>query len=264
MELIRKIKRRQAQEEENPYWMSFSDIMAGILIIFIIVCAVLVYKLAQTRESFTETEERVRKNIEQLQEALQAREIMLNEVKEILKTKGLYVDVEDDSIIVPMTTLDFASGSFKISEGKNEQAAEALGTALRDVLCKDDRWKYLETIFVEGHTDSVSADNRYRMGNWELSALRAISLWKFWTEERAEEFGQALKDMGHRVVHEGIEKRAALFSVSGYADTRRREMEDVTDEQRRRNRRINIRFVTKQIHPEELEIIRRLLEHDNG
>ena len=164
MDMFRRIRRRRAHEEENPYWMSFSDIMAGILIIFIIVCAVLVFKLAQTREKFTETEEKVRKKIAQLQDNLEARDVMLKEIRDILRTQGIHVDVDDDSIIVPITTLDFASRSYEISDGKNKQAADALGQALHDVLCKDDRWTKLETIFVEGHTDSVSADRSFRKG----------------------------------------------------------------------------------------------------
>lgn len=252
MTMFRKLHSPRTQEEDNPYWMSFSDIMAGILIIFILVCCALVYKLS-------EMEEQVSANIKQLEDDLRVRDAMLKEVRELLEAQHLHVEVEDDSIIVPISTLDFASGSYRISTGKNEHAAEALGQALCDVLSKNERWRRLETIFVEGHTDSVSADNRYRMGNWELSTLRAISLWKFWTEERPEEFGLALKSMRHVYESDGQQKQAALFSVSGYADTRRREMEDITEEQRCRNRRINIRFVTKQIMPEQLEKIRRPL-----
>ena len=261
MNLFRKMRSRSPEEEENPYWMSFSDIMAGILIIFILVCCALVLRLSSMEQKMKENiirltsmEEEIKTNVEALKSALSERDKMLEELKKLLREQGFHVDVEYDSLIVPITTLDFESGSYRIS-GKNKEAAEALGRALRDVLMKDDRWTRLDTVFVEGHTDSVPADNRYRMGNWELSALRAISLWKFWTEENAALFGADLKAMGREYVHEGLTNRAALFSVSGYADTRRREMEDITEEQRRLNRRINIRFVTKQILPEQLEEI---------
>lgn len=243
-------------EEENPYWMSFSDMMAGILIIFILVCSALVFKLSQM-------DEQIKENIQQLVDDLKLRDTMLNEVRQQLARLELYVDVEDDSIIVPEQTLDFDSGSFAI-RGKNIYAATALGKALRDTLMQDERWKRLETIFVEGHTDSVPAINRYRMGNWELSTLRAISLWKFWTEECAELFGNDLKNMTTSITEEGRTRQAALFSVSGYADTRRREMNDNTEEERRKNRRINIRFVTKQVKPEQLEEIRSPLSGKAG
>ena len=248
MPVLYRKTRNTPSEEENPYWMSFSDMMAGILIIFILVCSVLVFKLSQM-------DEQVKDNIQQLVDDLRLRDAMLEEVRLELARLELYVDVEDDSIIVPEQTLDFDSGSFAI-RGKNIYAATALGKALRDTLMQGDRWKRLETIFVEGHTDSVPATNRYRMGNWELSTLRAISLWKFWTEECAEEFGNDLKEMTNNITIGGRTRQLALFSVSGYADTRRREMNDYTEEERRKNRRINIRFVTKQIKPEQLEKIR--------
>lgn len=93
------------------------------------------------------------------------------------------------------------------------------------------------------------------MGNWELSALRAISLWKFWTVEHFNDFGKDLLDMKHDITVNDIKKTMALFSVSGYADTRRREMDDNTEDVRRKNRRINIRLITKQISPSDLEQI---------
>jgi flagellar motor protein MotB len=75
------------------------------------------------------------------------------------------------------------------------------------------------------------------MGNWELSTLRAISLWKFWLEQTS--YGPKLKELRNR-------QKRPLFSVSGYAATRRlAELED-SDAAMRKNRRIDIRFTTRQ------------------
>ena len=121
--------------------------------------------------------------------------------------------------------------------------AELIGRALYTAITREDRWGYLETVFVEGHSNSRKAPN-YRMGNWELSALRAISLWQFWIGQT--EYGPLLAQLRNR---EGKH----LFSVSGYAATRRvAEIED-TEEAMRSNRRIDIRFTTRQPSIMEME-----------
>jgi flagellar motor protein MotB len=70
----------------------------------------------------------------------------------------------------------------------------------------------LDTVFIEGHTDSVP--NRREMGNWGLSTYRAISLWLYWTESPGTyaELKQ-LKSLAQ-------DKERPLISISGYADTR--------------------------------------------
>ncbi len=244
-------QKKQSTPTDNPYWMSFSDMMSGILIIFILVCSALIYKLS-------ETEEKIQTNIRGLEENILIRNEMLSEIKNSLDEQGLFVEIDNDTVIVPEKTLDFDSGSFAI-HGRNVEAATSLGKKIYEALKKDNRWKLMETIFVEGHTDSVSADKMYRMGNWELSALRAISLWKYWTEDHEDDFGEGLLKMRRTVTENGTTRIKSLFSVSGYADTRRRVTEDNSSESRRQNRRIEIRFIIRSVTPEQLRKIREPL-----
>ena len=50
---------------------------------------------------------------------------------------------------------------------------------------KNERFKYLDTVFVEGHTDSlqIKSGRYWTKGNWGLSTDRAITVWKLWSEE---------------------------------------------------------------------------------
>lgn len=258
MKIIYHNNKKTSKQTENPYWMSFSDMMSGILIIFILVCSALVYQLSETKE-------KIHSNIWQLEKSIRIRNNMLKEIKTSLASKGINVEVDDDTVIVPEKTLDFDSGSFDI-KNDNKEAAILLGKKISNALKKEERWKLLETVFIEGHTDSLSADKSYRKGNWELSALRAISLWEFWTVEHYDDFGKDFLNMKENFFDGKIMKTKSLFSVSGYADTRRREMEDNTEEHRRKNRRIEIRFIIKSITPAQLKKIREPLifkEHNN-
>lgn len=225
------IHRRQSEHEaENPYWMSFSDIMAGLLVIFILVCTTLMLKLSQM-------EEKVSQNIEELKQASQIRADILHEIVADLKLQGIEVLISDnDSILrIPETSFHFRTGSYEIDENLQKSATH-IGKALFEAINKNKRWQYLETVFVEGHSDSRSA-KQYRMGNWELSALRAISLWKFWIEQT--QYGKTMAKLKNR-------QGQHLFSVSGYAATRRVAQKEVSEEAMRKNRRIDIRFTTRQ------------------
>ena len=221
---------RSPKQADNPYWMSFSDMMSGMLIIFILVCTALLLKLSQM-------EEQVAANIDELKNASKVRSEILQDIFAELKAQGIEVLISDNDTIlrIPENSFHFRTGSFEITEDLRG-TAELIGRALYTAITREDRWGYLETVFVEGHSDSRKAPN-YRMGNWELSALRAISLWQFWIGQT--EYGPLLAQLRNR---EGKH----LFSVSGYAATRRvAEIED-TEEAMRSNRRIDIRFTTRQ------------------
>ena len=211
--------------------------MSGMLIIFILVCTALLLKLSQM-------EEQVAANIEELKNASKVRSEILQDIFAELKAQGIDVLISDNDTIlrIPENSFHFKTGSFEITEDLRG-TAELIGRALYTAITREGRWGYLETVFVEGHSDSRKAPN-YRMGNWELSALRAISLWQFWIGQT--EYGPLLAQLRNR---EGKH----LFSVSGYAATRRiAEIED-TEDAMRSNRRIDIRFTTRQPSIMEME-----------
>jgi len=228
---------RTIPQTDNPYWMSFSDMMSGMLIIFLLVCTALLLKLSQM-------EEQVSANIEDLKNSSKIRSEILHDIFHELQAYGIEVIISDNDTIlrIPEKSFYFETGSFTIINELKE-TAEVIGRVLYTAITKDERWNHLETVFVEGHSDSRVAFN-YRMGNWELSALRAISLWQFWTRET--EYGSKLQELRNR-------QGKYLFSVSGYAATRRvTEVED-SEEAMRSNRRIDIRFTTRQPSIMEIE-----------
>lgn len=232
MSLLFQHKTKSAPQVDNPYWMSFSDMMSGMLIIFILVCIALLYKLSKIEYD-------VNQNIIVYNKSIEERTKILEDIKnDLLNQAGIKVEITDnDSVIrIPEGSLHFDNAKFEIKDDLKPNA-EKIGEILYKSILKDDRWQYLETVFIEGHTDSKPMkDPNFLMGNWELSAKRAISLWKFWTENK--NYGNSLKEFKNK---EG----KYLFSVSGYADTRR-VAEEIDEEHMQKNRRIDIRFTTKQ------------------
>lgn len=286
-------KKSKAPEVDNPYWMSFSDMMSAMLIIFILVCFALLLrispaekKIAEKMDEIVQREEKLALQIKSISEreakltleinklsqerdSLAAEKLMIsqkgdklaaderklsvmrqkvndsiekartvrleivNEIARDLKEQNILVTFSDNKDIVHISTdtLNFDDNRYEIKK-EFQNTARQIGIALLKSIEKPEHRKYLDTVFVEGHTDSRHTS--FPGGNWGLSARRAISLWEFWADNKI-----------------GLDKIVniddkPLFSVSGYADTRRIVPDEKTDDDYRKNRRIDIRFTTRQ------------------
>jgi len=244
--MIRAFERRhpRSPDEDNPYWISFSDIMAGLLVIFILACVLLIIKLSTM-------EERVHDAIKEIQNANQIRAAMLLEIRKQLAQQGIIVEISENYSVlrIPDERLYFDSLCYKIPDDKKKLLAE-IGNALYDAIVKNKRHTYIDTIFIEGHTDSRKAIS-LEMGNWGLSSYRAIAVWKFWSEQIA--IGPAFKALKNSY-------GKPLFSVSGYAATRPLVVHDNTTEKQRKNRRIDLRFSMKKPVISEYESVLNIME----
>ena len=237
---------RPRVDEENPYWISFSDIMAGLLIIFILAAVALILELTQKNEQFDEA-------IREIAKAEQVRREILAEVKAELNKRNIRVELSDNDTVlrIPDDVLSFERSKFNISQDENlRRVALEIGRVLYQSITKEDRWTYLDTVFVEGHTDKMPYRNASIKGNWGLSTFRAISVWDYWNNAMNE--GRRLEDL---VNHDNKK----LFSVSGYAETRPN-IDTLSDpdseESLRKNRRIDIRFTVRRPALEDFEAVK--------
>jgi len=221
---------------ENPYWLSFSDIMAGLLAIFILTLVTLMIQLYQQIAVQKDVKRKVEKALSELVQIDEMRKELLVEIKENLQKRGINIEIQENHSVIriPDDQLYFKSGKHDIQK-KLEKLVDQVGIVLEKALNKKNRMKYVDTIFIEGHTDSRPF-KKQEMGNWGLSSYRAIAVWNFWTEKPGKQLSfTKMKNINNKNV----------FSVSGYADTRRVEMNEDTDLKRKRNRRIDLRFTMK-------------------
>lgn len=231
-----------APSDENPYWISFSDIMAGILVVFILASVMLIIELSTRKE-------KVDQAIEEIKKTNGLRETMLEEIVEELAKLGIEVVISEDKKVlrIPEDVLAFESREYRIPDDRLDVVA-AIGRVINDRIVFEKRYEFIDTIFVEGHTDSRPARTFMQdQGNWGLSTARATSVWKHWSV--SQDYSENLTSLRN-------ERGEPMFSVSGYADTRPLEAVDDTPEKRRRNRRIDIRFSMKTPALDDYEVIR--------
>src|SRR5699024_9435645 len=187
--------------------------------------------------------------IEKSSKAENIRKSMLDEIQKDLESEGIEVIVSQNGsvISIPNDLLGFDSGSYDIKE-KYEAKSLTIGTIIAREIEEHDGEEFLDTVFVEGHTDNAKYQGLEGTGNWGLSTFRAISLWKLWEEELPSD--QQLETM------QGPEGQP-LFSVSGYSDTRPVNANQSTDLGAAANRRIDIRCTSVRADSDTLKEIER-------
>jgi flagellar motor protein MotB len=274
---------KRLEEGENPFLLTFSDFMASLLAIFILVLIVTLIELEKKKNALENTNNDLKKqknemivvkdeliktleDIQRVQEriasslhsvSLRERSLagMLGGIKDELRERGIAVVLaENDTVLrIPEQQLQFALGKYEISP-THSGSANVIGRALLEALSKPENQALLDTVFLEGHTDSVP--NSREMGNWGLSTYRAISLWNFWTEKPGELSG--LKSLRTAPSDPAVLPKP-LVSVSGYADTRSTHglMDGlVLKNERSEDRRIDIRFTLVSSEKHNLEGLR--------
>lgn len=241
-----------AVDEENPYWMSFSDIMSALLVIFILASVVLILQLMEIREQLKEQQEQFQQELVELKKAEEVRRTILKEAVETLRARGIPVEVSENQTVlsIPNELLGFDTGAYDIAPAFQARALE-IGQVIHEVISREDRVEYLDTVFVEGHTDNRPYKNAQIKGNWGLSTFRAISLWQYWAASLPGD------EQLNRLVNK---EQKPLFSVSGYGETRPVVFDQVSEEDFKRNRRIDIRFTIRRPDSAQYEQVKARLE----
>ena len=194
--------------------MSFSDLMSGLLIIFILAAIALIIELTEKTEEYNEI-------LENVVRAEQDRKDLVGIIRKKLTEEGINIRVNDGStvITIPEQSLRFDQGKAEIpNDAKTQHVVNKIGQILFETLADDPRTKSLDTVFIEGHTDCTPYRGWKFDDNWDLSTRRSNALWRHWSEKlKYEQSGQpdprTLADLRNG-------EKSPLFSISGYGETR--------------------------------------------
>lgn len=219
---------RKPHEEGESYFISMTDLMVGLVLIFIILLAYFALNLqARTAE---------------LTGANQARAEILRDLERALEEKGLEVsiDIETGVLRLPDDVL-FESGQFRLTS-RGQAAVQKVADAMAAILpcytegasCEGKRSPYrIDAIFVEGHTDQDQMSGG--MDNYDLSVMRAANTF------RAIKNSNPIVDQMRNLPVDDP-RSAKILSLSGYGPDRL--VDDGEDLiAKARNRRIDLRFL---------------------
>lgn len=184
---IRKNDKKEEVEEGAPSWMvSYGDLMSLLLTFFVLIATfssiqqlkfqkamgslkgslgVMKY-LTSPREPSSLKSPRMR-GYEKTEPVLQE---IQNQIEKTGIDKAVHIEERIDGILIRMTeSVLFESGKAELKRSSFEFMAK-IGKVVKD-------WPNRTRI--EGHTDNVPIHNTQFPSNWELSAIRAISVVKF-------------------------------------------------------------------------------------
>lgn len=232
------------ETHDEGYFASFTDLLVGVLFIFIILLMVFASNFNEATEKVTGM--------------TQSRDVVLEEIEKSLRKQGvpIQIDKEQGLLRLPESVLFDRSKSTLSPKGNNalKKLAEVLRQYLpclaqaieRDAIieagCDALHLKSrdgLETVLIEGHTDITGTDEF----NWSLSAQRAITVFQTITRS------QPILNKGIVNTHD-----LPVLAVSGYAA--RRPVPGETP-QADKNRRIDLRFIMRSPTPEDVKNLQR-------
>lgn len=216
----KKKKEEKKQQSGDAFTTSVSDLMAGLLSIFILALCYFMLNFQTVTNKYTGNTE--------------LRNQLLKDVGKDLQAQGLQVriDTKQGVLRIPESVL-FESGEASIKE-QGQAAVSKLSQSLLKTMTRPEYREALETVFIEGHTDNVPIHNEFFQSNWELSTQRAINTWNLMRND-VPEFNWLVNPRGE-----------PIFSCSGYAETRpvrENGLDPNSEAGRAANRRIDIRFV---------------------
>lgn len=227
---------RGADNEAGNYFASMTDLMLGLLFIFIIMLMAFALNLH-------EAEHRMSNAAKQLTEADLARRDMLHDIATALQGRlPVTIDEENgtlqlgDDVLFPQGSAD----AYPEALPKLRLLADALDAVLPCYAvadgdrpgdaCAGKRHGRLEAVYIEGHTDATPIRTARFQNNWDLSAARASQTFMTLVEDDP--------SLG-RLANDRHEK---LIGVSGYGENRPVD-DSGTPAAMQKNRRIELRFI---------------------
>lgn len=219
-----------AVEEEN-YFVSMTDLMVGLVFIFIIL---LMYYAVQFRQV-----------TDDMNGADNTRAEILEDIRVSLKNKGVDVQIDTQNGVLRLPdSILFDSGDDKI-KSSGEDAVRKLALALDEVLpcythtestvkaahCPETK-HFIESVYIEGHTD-IDSFSRGGRDNWDLSVVRATNTYR--------QLVQNVPSLSHLCAKKDTQCEPVL-SVSGYGPQRPVDPSH-TIEAKTKNRRIDLRII---------------------
>lgn len=183
-------------EEPPNYWMSYSDMMSGLLLIFVLFLSISIFQFNEQSKLLIEQSEEIKIQQEKIDSIIGVRTHLIEALKNQFKDSNLEIDID------PQTgAIRFSSGVFFDT---NKYTLKPSGKAYLNkfiplyinVLLNKENSKYVSEIIIEGHTDT----NGTYMYNLDLSQKRAFEVTKYILSDEFKEITDEEKNKLRKII----------------------------------------------------------------
>jgi len=160
-------------EEKNDYWMSYSDLMAGVLLVIILFLFTAILRFNEDQSVLEYQSEKLEKQEEQINNLIGLRRTIVSDLINELKDSNINVNVDPDTGDIRLSSgVFFEPDKFYLKQNGKNFLDKFLSVYLRVLLYHKDN---ISEIIIEGHTDDVGG----YLYNLELSQDRAFEVTKY-------------------------------------------------------------------------------------
>jgi outer membrane protein OmpA-like peptidoglycan-associated protein len=198
------------EEEKDSFWVSYTDLMSGLLVIFALVLMIAMFNMQSTYEEtqavIAEKEEALEQQNEMIEELVGVKSDIVRELVKAFEESNLNLEIDKQTGAIRFSGgVFFETASSEISSS-GQQYLEQFIPEYIGILLSDQFRDEISQIVVEGHTDTEGG----YLYNLKLSQDRALSVVQ---KISAPEF----PDFPHReVVTNVITANGRAFSVPIY------------------------------------------------
>jgi chemotaxis protein MotB len=173
-------KRRHSEPKDQEYWLSYSDVMAGLLMVFVLMLLVAAARFNDATQRLGEVEGAVIGMVE----SMAVRDSIIQDLQRV--STGSLITI--DTVTAAIRLSDSSAVLFEQDDDRLRPAGREIVSQLArnylPVVVQNARYrKHLREIVVEGHTND---DGSFRY-NMDLSQRRAYAVLRHFFQESAEE-----------------------------------------------------------------------------
>lgn len=167
------------EEESHDYWMSYSDLMAGLILILLLFLSISTFTFQESAQALEETEKIVseqkaelEKQQEMIEEIIGIRSrIIIMLIQQFAET-DMKIDVDEKTGSIRLESGVFFDSDAYVLKEKGKEFLDHFIPQYLNVLLDDEFDEYIGEIIIEGHTDT---QGRYQY-NLDLSQKRAFEV----------------------------------------------------------------------------------------
>lgn len=185
--MITKKYKPQPAEESNVFWVTMTDLMLGLVIVFMLLFVFAIMGYKEQADQITHQTKQISRLKKKIKTLSKSEQVYLTrkfsyQIKKELEEKGLELDIDANSAQVKISNVElFDLNSYELSESGKEYLNKFFPEYINTLLENEKVRKNLHHIVIEGHTDSHSfygakTQEEQFLKNMNLSIMRARSV----------------------------------------------------------------------------------------